>query len=195
MIKKVFPGKIWVWVWALSWGLAITALDSTLFVCLSELSGGIAQLPRRLVDETYSQVLECAVSWQSAGLCSNTVLVDCWLYLLCNSSAHMVQQVSNVLPVISTQKMVFEIQTHTHTRLTALCPGLSAWAGTGKVKPIRILQKQETVSGSGISWAICNFAFRSRQITTPVPTHSDFYRLDALPAAQPTSSKHWRQKQ
>ena len=45
---------------------------------------------------------------------------------------------------------------------------------------------------SGISWAICNCAPRSRQITTPTPHHSDFYRLDALPAAQPTVSKHWR---
>jgi len=39
----------------------------------------------------------------------------------------------------------------THTRLTALFPGLPGWAGTGKVKPIWILLKQETVSGSGIS--------------------------------------------
>ena len=42
--------------------------------------------------------------------------------------------------------------THTHTRLTALFPGLPVWAGTRKVKPIWILLKQETVSGSGISW-------------------------------------------
>jgi len=45
---------------------------------------------------------------------------------------------------------------HTHTRLTALCPGLPGWAGTRKVKPIWILLKQETVSGSAISWAICS---------------------------------------
>jgi len=53
---------------------------------------------------------------------------------------------------------------------------------TRKAKPIWIyfktnldLLEQETVSGSGISWAICSF-----------------YRLDALPAAQLTASKHWR---
>jgi len=35
--------------------------------------------------------------------------------------------------------------------------------------------KQETVSGSGvISWAICNSAPRSRQITMPAPHHSFF---------------------
>ena len=56
---------------------------------------------------------------------------------------------------------------NTHTRLTALFPGLPGWAGTRKVKPIWILQKQETVSGSSISWAICKSAPRSRQITTP----------------------------
>ena len=80
------------------------------------------------------------------------------------------------------------------TRLTALCPGLPGWAGTRKVKPIWTLLKQKTVSGSGISWAICESTPRSRQITTPAPHHSVFYRPDALPAAQPTASKHWRQK-
>ena len=48
------------------------------------------------------------------------------------------------------------------------------------------------VSGSGISWAICKSAPSSRQITVPAPHHSGFYRPDALPAAQPTVSKHWR---
>ena len=81
---------------------------------------------------------------------------------------------------------------HTHTRLTALCPGLPRWAGTREVKPIWILLKQETVSGSGISWAIRKSASRSRQITMPAHHHSVFYRPDALPATQPTASKHWR---
>jgi len=55
---------------------------------------------------------------------------------------------------------------------------------TRKVKPIWI------VSGSGISWAICKSAPRPRQVTMPASHHSVFYRLDALPAAQPTASKH-----
>ena len=63
---------------------------------------------------------------------------------------------------------------YTHTRLTAFFPGLPRWAGTRKVKPIWILLKQETVSGSGISWAICKSALHSRQITTPAPHHSVF---------------------
>ena len=40
-----------------------------------------------------------------------------------------------------------------------------------KVKPIRILLKQkETISGSGISWAVCKSARRSRQITIVLST-------------------------
>jgi len=83
------------------------------------------------------------------------------------------------------------IHTHTHP-FNGPFPGLSGWAGTRKVKPIWILLKQETVSGSGISWAVCKSAPRSRQITTPAPHCSVFYRPDALPAAQPTASKHWK---
>jgi len=82
--------------------------------------------------------------------------------------------------------------THTHTRLTALFPGLPRWAGTRKVTPIWISLNQETVSGSGISWAIYKSASRSSQITILAPHCSVFYRPDALPAAQPTASKHWR---
>ena len=78
--------------------------------------------------------------------------------------------------------------TSTHTQ-PFNCP-LSGTTGVRKVKPIWILLEQETVSGSGISWAICKSAPRSRQITMPAPYHSVFYRPDALPAAQPTASKH-----
>jgi len=83
-------------------------------------------------------------------------------------------------------------RTNTHTHLTALFPGLPRWAGTRKVEPIWISLKQETVSGSGISWAVCKSAPRSGQITTPAPHHSVFYRPPALPAALPTPSKHSR---
>ena len=77
--------------------------------------------------------------------------------------------------------------THTHTRLTALFPGLPGWAGTSKVKPISTLLKQEAVSGSGISWAICKSASRSRQITTPAPHHSNFLQA-GYASCRPTSS-------
>jgi len=41
---------------------------------------------------------------------------------------------------------------------------------------------------------ICKSAPRSRQITMPAPDCSVFFRPDALPAAQPTLSKHGRQQ-
>ena len=69
----------------------------------------------------------------------------------------------------------------------ALFPGLPGWTGTRKVKPIWILLKQETVSGSGISWAICKSAPRSRQITMPVPHHSVFLQAGCS-SCRPTNS-------
>ena len=75
-----------------------------------------------------------------------------------------------------------------HTTFNGPFSGTTRVSQYQKGKPIWILLKQETVSGSGISWAICKSAPRSRQITTPAPHHSVFYRLDALPATQPTNS-------
>jgi len=46
-----------------------------------------------------------------------------------------------------------------NTRLTALCPDY----------PGELVLKQETVSGGGISWAVCKSAPCPRQITMPVP--------------------------
>ena len=91
---------------------------------------------------------------------------------------------------ISDQNTHTHTHTHTHT-FNGPFLGLPRWAGTRKVKPIWILLKQQTVSGSGFSWAICKSAPRSIQITMPATHHSFFYRPDALPAAQPTASKHW----
>jgi len=76
--------------------------------------------------------------------------------------------------------------THTHTCLMALCPGLPGWAGTRKATPTWILLKQETVSGSDISWAVCKSALHSRQITTPAPHYSRSFtgRMPFLPPNQ-----------
>jgi len=64
-------------------------------------------------------------------------------------------------------------ETHTHL-FNGPFPGLPRWAGNRKVKQVWILLKQDTVTGSGISWAICKSAPRSRQITMPAPHHSSF---------------------
>jgi len=50
------------------------------------------------------------------------------------------------------------------------------------MKPIWILMKQETASGSGISWTICKSAPRSRQITMPAPHQA------GCPSCHPTNS-------
>jgi len=81
----------------------------------------------------------------------------------------------------------YDTHTHTHTRLTALCPELPRSAGTRKVKPIWILLKQETVSGTGISWAVCKSATSPRHITTPALHHSVFLQA-RCPSCRPTNS-------
>ena len=82
---------------------------------------------------------------------------------------------------------------YTHTRLTALFLGLPGWAGTRKVKTNLDFTETRDSEWQWHQLGICKSASRSRQITTPAPHHSVFYRPDALAAAQPTASKHWRQ--
>ena len=48
------------------------------------------------------------------------------------------------------------------------------------------------MSGSGVSWAICKSAFRSRQITMPAPHHSVFYRPFLPPNRQRQSTEGTR---
>ena len=84
-------------------------------------------------------------------------------------------------------------RTHTHGRFNGLF-SRTTWVGRyQKDKPFSILLKQRWWGGSGIRWTICkSFTLCSRQITMPAPHHLSFYGPDALPAAQPTVSKHWR---
>ena len=72
--------------------------------------------------------------------------------------------------------------THTHP-FNGPLSGSTQMSLCQKGKPIWILLEQETVSGSGISWAICKSAPRSRQITTPAPHYSSFFtgRMPFLP--------------
>ena len=83
--------------------------------------------------------------------------------------------------------------THTHP-FNGLFSGTTrvSWYQKGKTKPICILLEQETVSSSGISWAemqVCTSLQTDNHASTPPLS---FYRPDALPATQPTVSKHWR---
>ena len=77
-----------------------------------------------------------------------------------------------------------------HTHLTALFPGVPRWAGTRKVKPIWILLKRD----SEWQWHQLGHVQVSTSLQTDnhASTPPLFYRPDALPAAEPTASKHWR---
>ena len=92
--------------------------------------------------------------------------------------------------------------THAHTlktvsRLSWILSG-TTWVSRHQKDKIRKgktnldLLEQEIVSGSGITQAICKSAPWPRHNHSSIPPFS-FYRLDALPAAQPAASKHWRQ--
>jgi len=87
-------------------------------------------------------------------------------------------------------RQVARTATHTHTH--PFNGPLSRTARVGryqKGKPIWILLKQETVSGSEIRWAICKSAPCSRQIglTTPAPHRSVFLQA-GCPSCRPTNS-------
>jgi len=98
------------------------------------------------------------------------------------------QHLKTILTAILATNSLLTLNTM-YARLRALCEGPPGWAGTRKVKPIWIWLKQETVSGSGISWAKCKSAPRSRQITTPEPHHSVFAgRMPFLPPNQQRQS-------
>ena len=84
---------------------------------------------------------------------------------------------------------------YTHTRLTALCPGLPRWAGTRKVKTnLGFTEARD----SEWQWnqlghmQLCISLQTDNHTSTPGFTPLRSYRPDALPAAQSTVSKHWR---
>ena len=130
-------------------------------------------------------------------LCSSLfmhdVAISCWIgwmWLAATALSHeywCLQEHTRNIYFILFQHLHTSAHTHRHTHpFSGPFSRTTRSAGTRKVKPIWILLKQETVSGSGISWAICKSAPRARQITTPATHHSVLYRPDALPATQST---------
>jgi len=123
----------------------------------------------------------------------------CWQQFLC--SYHK-QYLSLITSSVITGDFVRTLMCITTTLLLHSFNGLFFQDNLGKPAPEKLnhygktnlhLLEQETVIGSGISWAICKSAPRLRQITIPAPRPSIFYRPDALPATQPTASKQGRQ--
>jgi len=97
------------------------------------------------------------------------------------------------------QCLLIFVRTHTHTqsfyRSFGICLGPPGWAGTRKVKTRKV--KPIWIYWSKRQWVAVASAGQYAslyliQITTPTSHHSVFYRPDALPAAQPPESKHWR---
>ena len=84
--------------------------------------------------------------------------------------------------------------THTHTHTHPFNGPLSETTRVSRYQKGKTNLDFTGARDSEWQWhqlGICKSAPRSRQITTPAPHHSVFYRPDALPAAQPTASKHW----
>jgi len=74
----------------------------------------------------------------------------------------------------------------THTSLTAPCPGLPGWAGTRKVKTSLDFTGAREVSGSGISWAICDCT--SLQTDNHASTSPLSFLQAGCPSCRPTNS-------
>ena len=136
-------------------------------------------------------------SWSTCRTITMTVLSMCLTAALVRWASSVIKTswLSHNYSIVTSNPAVLVlshftyVHIHTHTRLTALFPGLPRWAGTRKAKPIWILLKQDTVSGNGISWAVCKSAPRSRQITTPAPHRSFFTgRMPFLPSNQQCQS-------
>ena len=113
--------------------------------------------------------------------------ISCQSHIACACDTYYIIFCSHVFP----SQLHAYIHTHTHpfnghfsrtTRMSRYQKGMPIW----------ILLKQETASGSGISWAICKSAPRSRQITMPAPTtgHHSFFtgRMPFLPPNQQRQS-------
>ena len=77
---------------------------------------------------------------------------------------------------------------HTHTHLTALCPGLPGWVSRYQ-KGRTNLDFTEARDSEWQWYQVCTLLQTDNHASTPPRC---FYRLHALPAAQPTASKHWR---
>jgi len=81
---------------------------------------------------------------------------------------------------------------NTHIHLTALCLGLSGWAGTRKSKT-----NLDLTEARDSEWQWHQLGHMQVCISLQTDNHAStpplsFYRPDALPVAQPTASKHWR---
>jgi len=81
--------------------------------------------------------------------------------------------------------------THTHNRFTAVFPGPPGWADARR-ELLDFMVQGKINRGKHTDHPDGRHSIRTNQYPPPPSPHF-FYRPDALPAAQPTVSKHWRQ--
>ena len=79
---------------------------------------------------------------------------------------------------------------HHHNCFTTLFPGPPGWAGARR-KLLDFMVQEKINRGRHTDNPAGHHSIRTNQC--PPPPSSHFYRPDALPAIQPTVSKHWRQ--
>jgi len=79
---------------------------------------------------------------------------------------------------------------HHHNHFTALFPGPPGWAGTRK-ELLDFMVQGEINKGRHTDHTAGRHSIRTNHCPPPPSSHI-FYGSDAIPAAQPTVSKHWR---
>jgi len=80
---------------------------------------------------------------------------------------------------------------HHHNRFMAPFPGPSGWAGAGR-ELLDFMVQRKVNWGRHTDHPAGRHSIRTNE-SPPPPSPHIFYRPDALPASQPTASKHWRQ--
>jgi len=106
----------------------------------------------------------------AAKCCTWSAVGQSLMVSVCQSSQNWSTEVWYLLKIKSNES---DITHHTHTRARTRTR-TRTHTHTHPYNGLWILLKQETVSGSGISWAICKSAPSSRQTTMPAPHHSVF---------------------
>jgi len=81
--------------------------------------------------------------------------------------------------------------THTHNCFTALFPGPPGWAAARR-ELLDFMVQGKINRGRHTDHLAGHHSIWTNKCLPP-PSRQFFYRPDALPAAQPTASKHWRQ--
>jgi len=84
-----------------------------------------------------------------------------------------------------------DLYKHTHNRFTALLPGPPGWAGARR-ELLDFMVQGKINRGRHTDHPAERHSIWTNQCPPP-PSPTFFYMPDALPAAQPIVSKHWRQ--